>query len=174
MASLGHKVTLHFPHVPRKKITDLLQKEEDIPPKYYYDARYSCWPTIETFCNKPVHTTGAVYYFGHTIREFKTPWICPTLTRSCGSGGHKVPLVYIAPSHKARGGGHSTRQGAMQRNGVIRKLTPRECMWLQGFPDHFSVEGLADKRVSELCGNTCTLNVVYLVLRALVSSVSEE
>ena len=43
--------------------------------------------------------------------------VCPTLTANMGTGGHNVPLIY-------------TDYG-------IRKLTPKECFKLQGFPEDF-------------------------------------
>lgn len=41
---------------------------------------------------------------------------CPTLTANMGSGGHNVPLI-------------------LDEKG-IRKLTPRKCFNLQGFPNN--------------------------------------
>lgn len=50
------------------------------------------------------------------VRENKNN-LCPTLTANMGTGGHNVPLI-------------------LDDKG-IRKLTPRECVRLQGFPDSF-------------------------------------
>ena len=52
------------------------------------------------------------------IRENKSN-LCPTLTANMGTGGHNVPLL-------------------LDDNG-IRKLTPRECFNLQGFPKDYQL-----------------------------------
>lgn len=51
------------------------------------------------------------------VRENKSK-VCPTLTANMGTGGHNVPLVLVDKG--------------------IRKLTPRECLNFQGFPEAYS------------------------------------
>jgi DNA (cytosine-5)-methyltransferase 1 len=50
------------------------------------------------------------------VRENKSG-LCPTLTANMGTGGHNVPLIL-------------TDSG-------IRKLTPKECLNFQGFPEEY-------------------------------------
>jgi DNA (cytosine-5)-methyltransferase 1 len=50
------------------------------------------------------------------VRENKSS-VCPTLTANMGTGGHNVPLIL-------------TDKG-------IRKLSPKECLNFQGFPDTY-------------------------------------
>ena len=45
--------------------------------------------------------------------------VCPTLTANMGTGGHNVPLIID--------------------DFGIRKLTPRETLMLQGFPEDFKI-----------------------------------
>ena len=47
------------------------------------------------------------------VRENKNN-VCPTLTANMGTGGHNVPLI-------------------LDNENNIRKLTPKECLLLQGF-----------------------------------------
>ena len=58
-----------------------------------------------------------------------------------GRGGHNVPII--------------------KNNNVIRKLTPKECFLLQGFPKKFKLpKDLADCHLYHQAGNSVTVNVV--------------
>ena len=50
------------------------------------------------------------------VRENKSG-VCPTLTANMGTGGHNVPLILT--------------------NNGIRKLTPKECLNFQGYPEEY-------------------------------------
>ena len=61
-----------------------------------------------------------------------------------GCGGHNVPLV--------------------RDDKGIRKLTPRECFNLQGFPsDYHLPSSLADSVLYKLAGNAITVGVARMV-----------
>lgn len=57
-----------------------------------------------------------------------------------GTGGHNVPLIKDA-------------------NG-IRKLTPRECFRLQGFPDSFVLPPISDSKLYKQAGNSVSVGVI--------------
>ena len=42
----------------------------------------------------------------------------------------------------------------------VRKLTPREYMRLQGFPEDFKVEGISDAQLYKQFGNSVTIPVI--------------
>lgn len=53
----------------------------------------------------------------------------------------------------------------------IRKLTPRECFRLQGFPDEYfdrAAEVCSDSQLYKQAGNSVTVNVIYEIARRLV------
>ena len=65
-----------------------------------------------------------------------------------GTGGHNVPLIKDAWG--------------------VRKLTPRECARLQGFPDSFVLPAtLAEKTLYQQLGNTVTLPVVERIAKQI-------
>ena len=52
----------------------------------------------------------------------------------------------------------------------IRKLTPRECFRLQGFPDEYFERAAAvnsDSQLYKQAGNSVTVNVVYEIAKKL-------
>ena len=87
------------------------------------------------------------------IRENKSGE-CPTLTANMGSGGHNVPLILDTKG--------------------IRKLTPRECFNLQGFPLSYKLPVLSDANLYKLAGNAVSVPVVNLIANRIVSLLKEK
>ncbi|MHC2832097.1 DNA (cytosine-5-)-methyltransferase [Bacillus sp. F9_6S_D1_P_5] len=75
------------------------------------------------------------------VRENKNN-VCPTLTANMGTGGHNVPLI-------------------LDNENNIRKLTPKECLLLQGFPKELTLpEGMANSHLYKQAGNSVTVPVI--------------
>ena len=58
----------------------------------------------------------------------------------------------------------------LDENLRIRKLTPRECFRLQGFPDEYfdrAAEVCSDSQLYKQAGNSVTVNVIYEIARRL-------
>ena len=52
----------------------------------------------------------------------------------------------------------------------IRKLTPKECFRLQGFPDEYferAAEVCSDSQLYKQAGNSVTVNVIYEIAKRL-------
>ena len=105
--------------------------------KYYQTDTSS--PSVEKML-KEVTKKGSIYqYRRYYLRENKTN-VCPTLTANMGGGGHNVPLILD--------------------NYGVRKLTPRECFNLQGFPDYYKLPDMADSHLYKQAGNSVVMPVV--------------
>ena len=68
---------------------------------------------------------------------------------------------------KMSGGG---RQPMIKDGERVRKLTPKECFRLQGFPDDYfdrAASVCADSHLYEQAGNSVTVNVIYEIARRL-------
>lgn len=111
---------------------------------------------------------------GRRFKENGEPMF--TLT---GQDRHGV-MLYQKPRGNNRGGTHNkatTLTGnSWQENNVllsgyrIRKLTPRECFRLQGFPDEYFDRAAAvnsDSQLYKQAGNSVTVNVIYEIARRL-------
>lgn len=127
----------------RTNISDLLEKNVD--DHYYYGPHLKIWDIVKDSVTKE----GIFYqYRRYYVRENKSG-VCPTLTANMGSGGHNVPLI-----RDARG---------------IRKLTPRECFNLQGFPLGYKLPtGVSDSGLYKLAGNAVSVPVVKLIAEQIV------
>jgi len=58
----------------------------------------------------------------------------------------------IATSQRAEGGGQGAKTGLYLQNAKIRRLTPKECERVMGFPDNWT-EGLSDTQRYKCLGN---------------------
>lgn len=82
-------------------------------PKLYYNQSMSHWGEL----SREITSKDRIYQWRRVyVRENKNS-VCPTLTANMGTGGHNVPLIL-------------TEKG-------IRKLSPKECLNFQGFPDKY-------------------------------------
>ena len=82
-----------------------------------------------------------------SILRPQPPGMCPTLTANMGSGGHNVPFIIDT--------------------GRLRKLTERECLRLQGFPESFTFSEMISSAKYRLIGNAVSPRVSRLVAREL-------
>lgn len=83
------------------------------------------------------------------VRENKNN-VCPTLTANMGTGGHNVPLIL-------------TNKG-------IRKLTPKECLNFQGFPDSYYFPTIiAKSSMYKQAGNSVVVPLIQRVCKQVIS-----
>ena len=128
----------HFPEkVPlTKTIAGIFDRSAD--EKYYYNKSHEyIYPKLV----EAVKRKDRVYQYRRVYVRENMNGVAPTLTASMGAGGHNVPII-----RDSKG---------------IRKLTPRECARLQGFPDSYRFpKDLADAHVYKQIGNSVTIPVI--------------
>lgn len=142
------KFNFDFEEVEHDNISDYL--EESIDNKYYYDKRFKDYEKIKKGVVKKITKNVMYQYRRFYIRECKSG-VCPTLTANMGGGGHNVPLL-------------KDKKG-------IRKLTPRECFNLQGFPETYKLPPLADSKLYKLAGNAVSVPVVKLIAEKILKAI---
>lgn len=135
---------MEFEEVENRPITDFL--EPDVDEKYYYDDRYVSFDVIDQGVVKKINENVVYQFRRHYVRENKSG-VCPTLTANMGSGGHNVPLIRDDIS--------------------VRKLTPRECFNLQGFPPDYQLPDISDSKLYKLAGNAITVPVLHRIVSQL-------
>jgi len=122
------------------RVKDLL--EENVPDSYYYAGK----PLHSRLIND-VKSTETVYQWRRQYVRENKQGVCPTLTANMGMGGHNVPII-------------------IDQRG-IRKLTPRECARLQGFPDSYKLPKIADSLVYKQIGNSVSVPVIEAIARQI-------
>jgi len=106
--------------------------------KYYYNDK----PLYERIKND-INSEYTIYQWRRKYVRANKKGVCPTLTANMGLGGHNVPII---KNHKG-----------------IRKLTPRECFLLQGFPKSFKLPDLADSKLYHQAGNSVVVPVIQRI-----------
>ena len=129
-------------------IDKVIDRNERVDGKYYYDSSMKCYPLLR----KSIINGDSIYQYRRVyVRENKTG-LCPTLTANMGTGGHNVPLILTG-------------------DGRIRKLTPRECLSLQGFPRDFAIPSdLPDSKIYKQAGNAVSVEVVRRIAEKIVEA----
>ena len=127
-------------------IDNLIDWNNDVDKKYYYTSKMKCYPLL----SEHMENNHSIYQFRRVyIRENKSG-VCPTLTANMGMGGHNVPLI-------------------KDSKGRIRKLTPRECLLLQGFPKDFIIpKNICDSRIYKQAGNSVSVEVIYRIAKEII------
>lgn len=128
------------PQPLRVTVRDLLQSSVD--QKYYYEGK----PLYDRIKNDVVDETKVYQWRRVYVRENKKN-VCPTLTANMGTGGHNVPI--IKDSHG------------------IRRLTPRECLRMQGFPDWYQLPDITDAPLYSQVGNSVSVPVIQALAKQM-------
>ncbi len=141
--SKKHFDAFEFPEPIKLEKTVVDSLEENVDDKYYYNNS----PLYKQL-KEEIKSTNKVYQWRRAyVRENKSG-VCPTLTANMGMGGHNVPLIKDAKG--------------------IRKLTPRECARLQGFPETYKLpQDLPDTKLYKQFGNSVTATVIERVAKQI-------
>jgi len=76
--------------------------------------------------------------------------------------GHAITL-------SAYGGGIGSKTGLYKIDEIIRKLTPRECARIQGFPENFIIDTSSNQAYKQF-GNSVSINVVQHIIQNIIFS----
>lgn len=127
-------------------IAELLEK--NVSDKYYYTPYDFLYPYLK---DKIVSENIVYQWRRKYVRENKRG-VCPTLTANMGTGGHNVPII-------------------RDKNG-IRKITPAECLKLQGFPNSYKLPaGVADTKLYKQIGNSVSVPVVERIAEQISKAI---
>ncbi len=86
-----------------------------------------------------------------------------------GGQGERVYSPYgHAITLSAHGGGAGAKTGAYLINGRVRKLAPRECCLVQGFPNDFKIP-VSDSQAYKQFGNSVAVPVLKAILDSIVN-----
>lgn len=144
----NQKKSFTWPHKIKltNTIENIIDWNSEVDKKYYYTPTMKCYPLIL----KNIKNKKSIYQFRRIyIRENKSG-VCPTLTANMGMGGHNVPLIKDSKDR-------------------VRKLTPKECLLLQGFPKDFIIpKNLCDSRIYKQIGNSVSIKVIYRIAKEII------
>lgn len=143
------KVADNFEFPSKQKLTKKIQDflESNVDEKYYYNGK-ALYANLK---NDVIEKNTAYQWRRKYVRKNKSG-VVPTLTANMGMGGHNVPIILD--------------------NKGIRKLTPKECFMLQGFPKNFKLPEIADSKLYKQAGNSVSVTVIERVAENIKKALS--
>ncbi len=120
------------------KVSDLVDFENKVADKYYYTKEK--YPYMFPLISNEINEEESVYQWRRKYVRKNQSGVSPTLVSVMGTGGHNVPLIF-------------TKHG-------IRKLTPRECFNLMGYPADYILPEQADSHLYKQAGNAVVVPVI--------------
>lgn len=132
-----------------KTLKDFIDFDTEQAEKFYYTNTCKFYDKLK----ENVINSDTCYQWRRIyVRENKSN-LCPTLTANMGTGGHNVPLIKT----------HSNE---------IRKITPRECFNLQGFPNDFILpEELSNSALYKQAGNSVVVTVIKRIAQNIMDAI---
>ncbi|MBR4301200.1 MAG: DNA cytosine methyltransferase [Bacteroidales bacterium] len=125
-----------------KTIHDCINLEET-DKKLFYSEEHMYYPMLKEAMVNP----NTIYQWRRKYVRENQSNVCPTLTANMGEGGHNVPLI-ITPSG-------------------YRKLTPKECLNFQGYPEEYNFPNIAQSKKYKQAGNSVTVPLIQRVAQKI-------
>jgi DNA (cytosine-5)-methyltransferase 1 len=126
---------------------------EDASDKYYYTEESKIYPILTEHVQSHINTNQVYQFRRHYVRANQSN-VCPTLTANMGGGGHNVPII--------------------KDDKGIRKLTPRECFNLQGFPRDYIIPSISDAQLYKQIGNSVSVPLIKLIAKNILLSLKKK
>lgn len=131
------------PFVLERHVEDYLIKEESLVKHLYVDR-----PDI--------------YYNGNSDTQYSNKSIRLGTVNKGGQGERIYSVKGIAITLSANGGGVFAKTGGYLVNGKTRRLHPRECARIMGFPDSYKLSKSPSQAYKQL-GNSVVIDVLQLI-----------
>ena len=130
------------------KMNDILDRSVPHDRSYYYDESSTYWTALK----KIVTDKQALYKIYDSGISRKRHYFCPALTANMGTYPDRVPII-------------------LDDYG-IRKITPFECLALQGYPKDFGFPNIPMASAYKQCGNSVVVPVIRRIAEQVLISTS--
>lgn len=129
-------------------LNDIINRSIKHDDLYYYTANSFYFDDL-----KKIVTDKRALYKIEDAGVIKTKhYICPTLTANMGTFPDRVPVVLD--------------------DFGIRKITPQECLLLQGFPTDFRFKGIPLNSAYKQCGNSVVVTLIQRIAENIKESLA--
>ena len=90
-----------------------------------------------------------------------------------GRQGERIYSIFgQGATLSSQGGGLGGKTGMYLIDGVVRKLYPRECARLMGFPDDFKLADTQEKNYKQF-GNSVVVDVLQYIIQEILHVIGE-
>lgn len=131
-------------------INDIINRSIQHSSYYYYTSENKYYEQL----NKNIRDKVGIYRIDDTGVARKKYLISPTLKANMGTYPDRVPLI--------------------RDDFGIRKITPHECLALQGFPANFVMRNISIEGAYKQCGNTVCLPVVKRIALNIYDTLNDK
>lgn len=130
-------------------LRDIIAYDKDADDKYYYNQdNFAGYKILDHDAKNANH----VYQWRRVyVRENKSG-VVPTLTASMGTGGNNVPII-------------------ITDDGRYRKLTPKECFNVQGYPKDFKLPDISNSQLYKQAGNSVVVPVIRRIATNIIKAI---
>lgn len=144
------KFKMPMPIPLTRTIKDVFDFKNKVDEKYYYTAgKYK--ENMYNMLVESMKDDDTVYQWRRKYVRKNQSNLVPTLTANMGEGGHNVPLI-------------KTKYG-------IRKLTPIECFYAQGYPKKYKLPAkMSDAKLYKQAGNSVAVPVIERIAENIIES----
>ena len=133
-----------------KTVYDVIDFKQTADEKYYYTKSYKRYDLLKN----SIKQSGEIYQLRRVYVRQNKSHVVPTLTASMGTGGNNVPLI-------------------LTNDKRIRKLTPRECFNVQGYPADFKLpKELSNSRLYKQAGNSVAVPVIKRIAQQIFKALN--
>ena len=141
-----------FPsEIPRTvKLNDILDRSVTHDSSYYFSEGDKYYELLKRI----VVDKKAIYKFFDSVDDYKAYYICPTLLASMGKFPDTIPVL-------------------LDDYG-IRRITPYECLALQGFPKGYRFPKIPMHQAYKQCGNTVCVPVIRRIAERIYEVLKDE
>jgi len=126
-------------------LNDIIDRSIKHDDSYYYSSNSFHYEDLI----KIVTDKYAIYKIEDSGVVNRKHYICPTLTANMGTFADRVPIVLD--------------------DFGIRRITPQECLALQGFPKEFVFKGISLNSAYKQCGNTVCVPVIRRLAQEIMN-----
>lgn len=145
-----NKFQMPLPVPLTRTIHDIFDFDVEVDDKYYYTiGKYK--GDMCKILKKEMDDDTTVYQWRRKYVRKNQNRLVPTLTANMGEGGHNVPLI-------------KTPSG-------IRKLTPIECFYAQGYPRNYKLpKSMSDARLYKQAGNSVVVPIINRIAENIIKA----
>ena len=147
---------LNFPEpiTLTKHVEDILESESDIPAKMYVNRTDVVMNSkdLNSYSDRPIQ-------IGHIAANRQ--------------GERIYSIKGAAITLTANGGGQFSKTGGYLINNKLRKLTPRECARLMGFPDDYIISKSNNQAYNQF-GNSVVVDIIQMILESIASALCDD
>lgn len=133
-------------------LEEIIDFNKEVDEKYYYSPNKYKGDIYEQLLEATSNETERrIYQWRRKYVRTNKSGVIPTLTANQGEGGHNVCII------KAKHG--------------IRKMTPLECFYTQGFPKTFIIpKELSDAKLYKQAGNSVCVTVIERIAKEIIKA----